>query len=277
MSLSVGTSGADVLRLQQALKNAGFYAGAVDGKFGRGTAAAVQQFQAAKALTADGAAGPKTLAALGLAGDDFSAPPAAGTPSAATVSGSPAAKAPRAVLKHAEFTADTDGTGGAGGSDTQSKRTTFENQEASVKSGARYLNGDKTPYLAMRGEDLRRLGVKMGDLVKVSHGGAKYWAPRDPRAVGGWVTVPPKEAWAIVGDSRGNGRSANGGEGSPALHRLLGGNGSGLDGTMQGHFEVAVYPGSGAALVGKNRFGGPARIPSNEEIVLAGRRLEGRS
>ena len=59
-----GDSGPDVVALQQGLIAAG-YSIAADGAFGPGTAAALQQFQAAKGLTADGIAGPATWAALG--------------------------------------------------------------------------------------------------------------------------------------------------------------------------------------------------------------------
>jgi hypothetical protein len=183
--------------------------------------------------------------------------------------------APAETLKHTEFTADTDGAGKAGGSGSQQKRTSFE---ITTKEGHQYLNGDTTPYLAMRSEDRARLGVQMGDLVKVSHDGAKVWDPRNPAAEKkgtdeGWLKVPPKEAWAIVGDSRGAGRSASGGEGSPSLHKALGGNGRGNDGTMKGSFKVEVYPNSGEALVGRTDRGNPTRIPTPAEIAEAGRRL----
>ncbi|MFA5038787.1 MAG: peptidoglycan-binding domain-containing protein [Candidatus Omnitrophota bacterium] len=46
--------------LQTALKNAGFYAGPVDGKFGPETKKAVEDFQTANNLKADGVAGPLT-------------------------------------------------------------------------------------------------------------------------------------------------------------------------------------------------------------------------
>ncbi|WP_075207342.1 peptidoglycan-binding domain-containing protein [Archangium violaceum] len=50
--------------LQQALANAGFSPGALDGQFGPKTAAAVKAFQSAKGLVADGIVGPKTWARL---------------------------------------------------------------------------------------------------------------------------------------------------------------------------------------------------------------------
>ncbi len=69
-SLSVGSNGAGVRQLQEALKREGFYQGALDGKFGNGTAAAVRAFQAGRGLTADGKAGRQTFSALGLTWSD---------------------------------------------------------------------------------------------------------------------------------------------------------------------------------------------------------------
>ena len=51
-------------RIQTALKNAGFYNGAIDGKIGPKTRAAIQSFQANNSLKADGKVGPKTWEAL---------------------------------------------------------------------------------------------------------------------------------------------------------------------------------------------------------------------
>lgn len=47
-------------QIQKALKNAGFYKGEIDGKFGAQTKKAVREFQKSKGLAADGIAGPKT-------------------------------------------------------------------------------------------------------------------------------------------------------------------------------------------------------------------------
>lgn len=54
----------NVKDIQQALKNAGFDPGTVDGIRGRQTIAAIKQFQAANGLTADGIVGPNTAAKL---------------------------------------------------------------------------------------------------------------------------------------------------------------------------------------------------------------------
>ncbi len=67
-SLKKGSSGDQVSQVQTALKNQGFYKGAVDGKFGSATETAVKAFQTDRGLTADGKVGTWTLKALGVSG-----------------------------------------------------------------------------------------------------------------------------------------------------------------------------------------------------------------
>lgn len=62
-ALKRGASGLDVKDLQQALKTLGYYTGVVDGQFGNGTYNAVEAFQRAMRLDADGIAGNYTLSA----------------------------------------------------------------------------------------------------------------------------------------------------------------------------------------------------------------------
>ena len=50
--------------IQKALKNAGFYSGAIDGKLGPKTKKAIEAFQKAKGLKADGRVGSKTWSEL---------------------------------------------------------------------------------------------------------------------------------------------------------------------------------------------------------------------
>lgn len=66
-TLKRGSRGAEVKRLQRELEKRGFPCGGVDGDFGAATEAAVMAFQASEGLLVDGVAGPRTLAALGLA------------------------------------------------------------------------------------------------------------------------------------------------------------------------------------------------------------------
>jgi putative chitinase len=68
--LKEGSSGPEVTKLQEKLKESGFDPGAIDGDFGPGTEAAVTAFQKSKGLLADGVAGPRTLQALGLTEDN---------------------------------------------------------------------------------------------------------------------------------------------------------------------------------------------------------------
>jgi hypothetical protein len=53
------------IQIQTALKNAGFYAGALDGKIGNQSKKAIIEFQKANGLTADGKVGLKTWGVLG--------------------------------------------------------------------------------------------------------------------------------------------------------------------------------------------------------------------
>ena len=62
-----GMKGGEVRALQQALRAQGFDPGLIDGDFGGGTEAALLAFQKSEGLLSDGVAGPRTLAALGLA------------------------------------------------------------------------------------------------------------------------------------------------------------------------------------------------------------------
>ena len=62
--LQQGSSGDEVLKLQNMLTTLGFYTGNKTGNFGALTADAVTAYQKSKGLTADGIAGKRTLAAI---------------------------------------------------------------------------------------------------------------------------------------------------------------------------------------------------------------------
>ena len=64
--LEVGSSGADVKRVQQKLIDWGYLNGTADGRYGEQTRAAVQAFQRKNGLSADGRVGAKTAAAMGV-------------------------------------------------------------------------------------------------------------------------------------------------------------------------------------------------------------------
>jgi peptidoglycan hydrolase-like protein with peptidoglycan-binding domain len=62
----VGSSGSEVEKLQEKLKELDLYLGPIDGLFGQGVEMAVKEFQDSKGFAADGIAGISTLTALGL-------------------------------------------------------------------------------------------------------------------------------------------------------------------------------------------------------------------
>lgn len=64
--LRQGSSGGEVKELQRRLKKWGYYKGAVDGIYGKGTVAAVKYFQKKNGLKVDGIAGKATYEALGM-------------------------------------------------------------------------------------------------------------------------------------------------------------------------------------------------------------------
>lgn len=65
-NLLPGYRGEDVERMQQSLKNWGYYAGAVDGNYGWKTFLAVKDFQSSYGLSVNGIADSNTLSAMGF-------------------------------------------------------------------------------------------------------------------------------------------------------------------------------------------------------------------
>ena len=61
-----GSRGSEVTQIQTKLKRWGYYNGNIDGIYGTQTLEAVKYFQRKNGLTADGIAGPATLAAMGI-------------------------------------------------------------------------------------------------------------------------------------------------------------------------------------------------------------------
>src|SRR5262249_58186946 len=66
-NLKPGDTGSQVETLQRALASLGYSPGKVDGDYGPTTQAAVEKFQTAAGIKADGIVGPETLKALGTA------------------------------------------------------------------------------------------------------------------------------------------------------------------------------------------------------------------
>ena len=66
VSYKQGSTGQTVRSIQTRLKSWGYYNGEIDGIYGSRTTAAVKAFQKNNGLTADGIAGPATLAKIGI-------------------------------------------------------------------------------------------------------------------------------------------------------------------------------------------------------------------
>lgn len=64
--VAMGSRGEKVALIQQTLKQWGYYTGAVDGNFGRGTYNAVVSFQRKNGLSVDGRVGSATASAMGI-------------------------------------------------------------------------------------------------------------------------------------------------------------------------------------------------------------------
>lgn len=65
-NLYVGSTGADVEKLQRKLKELGFYDGPIDGLFGQGVEQAVKEYEDSEGFAPDGVAGVFVLEALGF-------------------------------------------------------------------------------------------------------------------------------------------------------------------------------------------------------------------
>ena len=62
----LGSQGAEVTAIQEALRDRGLFSGEATGYYGTKTQTAVRKFQQQNGLSVDGIAGPQTLAALGI-------------------------------------------------------------------------------------------------------------------------------------------------------------------------------------------------------------------
>jgi hypothetical protein len=150
-----GDRGADVTKLQQALKVAGYYKDNCDGIYGENTVAAVKAFQKARAMSVDGVAGPGTIRIL------FDVPASAVAASATVKAGS--------GVKYATIKLDWN----KGGASAIPKGANFKIKD--VRSGrvfnARCLYG--TNHM-----DAEPLTKEDTELMKKCYGGAWSWARR---------------------------------------------------------------------------------------------------
>lgn len=81
-TLRSGSSGSVVKKLQQALSDAGYNVGSIDGIYGAKTEAAVRKYQADNGLSSDGIAGEKTLTSLYSTPKKITSMPSSNKPSA---------------------------------------------------------------------------------------------------------------------------------------------------------------------------------------------------
>ena len=108
-SLKNGSSGDDVRRMQNRLKELGYLTGSADGDFGDATEAAVRAFQARNGLTADGKAGTTTLnklyssSAKRAASEPTNTPKPTNTPFATLKNGSTGSEVRRMQLRLKEL------------------------------------------------------------------------------------------------------------------------------------------------------------------------------
>ena len=109
-TLTMGSRGEEVRKLQQALIDLGYLKGKADGIFGKQTYQAVCNFQAARKLTVDGLAGKKTQSVL------YDAASSAGADAAAKTDASAAA----ATASSASAAASSTSSGSSASSGTSS-------------------------------------------------------------------------------------------------------------------------------------------------------------
>lgn len=157
--LRSGASGSAVEDLQRKLKEAGFDPGAIDGKFGPATQAAVRAYQQAKGLQVDGIVGPETRASL--LGQPYTRPsqPGGGSPQTPPAGG-------------ADNTPPTEGAGDAAPVESGRSATA---QQLEAMARARHGQAFVNEVKAMAG----RLGVKPEWIFAVM----KNESGMDPKAV----------------------------------------------------------------------------------------------
>lgn len=122
-TLTMGSRGEEVRKLQQALIDLGYLKGKADGIFGKQTYQAVCNFQAARKLTVDGLAGKKTQSVL------YDAASSAGADAAAKTDASAAA----ATASSASAAASSTSSGSSASSGTSSSGNLFSGNYATLR------------------------------------------------------------------------------------------------------------------------------------------------
>lgn len=131
MLLKVGTKGDEVKRLQERLKQLGYYTGEVDGQYGQGTADAVKLFQNQHNLLSDGIAGENTRSILYGENAETYVPTPAPSETPASVSKGDAGDTVRAMQERLKilgyYNGNVDGDFGGG---TQEAVRLFQSQNS---------------------------------------------------------------------------------------------------------------------------------------------------
>ena len=226
-TIQTGDKGDEVLRLQQALAEYGYYEGDLDGRFGQQTRRAVERFQYSHGLTADGIAGRNTLSVLYDSGKvrraDYWA--AYATP-APTPSPSPiptdtpvpmaATEAPLSVLEPIENgTIVVDGQTVTGENEkvippchSESGALYLPLREVLLAHGATILPSDSVDnpgYAFAMGGSLYRLSYGLNqagtpiNLEITLNGVRQLLRPRDIRAYGEWLYLPAETLEVLLG------------------------------------------------------------------------------
>lgn len=166
-TLEFGSRGSDVLQLQKALLALGYEPNGTDGKFGRGTEAAVIQYQTRAGLTADGKAGTMTLSKLYLEFDNLNSNSSDSSGSTITTTnpntlkygdkGSRVKELQSALVKLGYNTNGVDGSFGAG---TQLAVIAFQKAQGLTADG---LAGSKTTELLNRLAEQAGSGSSSGE------------------------------------------------------------------------------------------------------------------
>jgi peptidoglycan hydrolase-like protein with peptidoglycan-binding domain len=261
-----GDSGAAVIQLQQALTALGYDCGGIDGSFGPHVMKAVEAFQAASGLSADGVVGPHTWSALAVAAASGQPPAAPATPPSTGPAGAVYGLGPDAsVLTSRTYTgcstpieATRTASGAVGAARFTSKldidsdgapgithaQDPWHQDTTSLKFAGGYVDASTIPYIVLPPSLASASGAKLGDLVQVSYQG--------------------KSTYAIFADT---GPSTKLGEGSMALANQLGINSDPKNGGLDAQkVQMVILPGSGkaAGIVP----GGPA--PTFDSLQQAG-------
>jgi len=151
-TLQKGSTGQEVMDLQNALKKLGYFTSTVDGDFGDLTKSAVIKFQAAKGLTQDGIVGAETKAAISDAL----------TAASALKLGSSGEAVKELQVNLTKLGFDTKGTDGVFGQNTYNAVVAFQNSRGLTADGIVGLNTKNAIDTAISALNNPSLALKIG-------------------------------------------------------------------------------------------------------------------